>query len=84
MQSLSLLYLLCPSIFWGPRLIARSPHLRRREKNLEPQKIDGLSTIKSTNNFGMDKVKKKPGYPGCICASSTHYNSHNLASINYI
>ena len=35
--------LLSPSTFWGPRLIARSPRLRRREKNLEPQKIDGLS-----------------------------------------
>ena len=37
-------HLLCPSIFWGPRLIARSPRRRQREKNLEPQKIDGLST----------------------------------------
>lgn len=36
-------YILCPSIFWGPRLIARSPRHRWREKNLEPQKIDGLS-----------------------------------------
>ena len=35
--------ILCPSIFWGPRLIARSPRRRQREKNLEPQKIDGLS-----------------------------------------
>ena len=34
---------LCPSIFWGLRLIARSPRCRRREKNLEPQKIDGRS-----------------------------------------
>ena len=38
----SLNIILCPSIFWGPRLIARSPRRRRREKNLEPQKIDGL------------------------------------------
>ena len=34
-----------PSIFWGSRLIARSPCHRRREKNLEPQKIDGHSNV---------------------------------------
>ena len=41
----SLNIILCPSIFWGPRLIARSPRRRRREKNLEPQKIDGISRL---------------------------------------
>ena len=53
---------LSPSIFWGPRLIARSPFRRRREKNLEPQKIDGHSIIQISLSYHKTKAKSKFSY----------------------